>query len=144
MGGSMSPLPAIPVHQSQETAAVLERRLKDAATLEARLGNVLEAVRGRVAFSTSLGLEDQVILHAASQVARGIDIGADLGDDAASERELRRRANEVAILLRGAGVAVEIEEDRWRGVGTDAATVGLGILAALAFGYAAAIVLGIV
>jgi bifunctional enzyme CysN/CysC len=71
-------------------------------------------------------------------------VGADLGDDAASERELRRRADEVAILLRGAGVAVEIE-DRWQGGGgIDARTVWLGLLATLSFGYAAAIVLGIV
>ena len=37
-------------------------------------------------------------------------VGADLGDDPASERELRRRADEVAILLRGAGVAIELDE----------------------------------
>ena len=43
-------------------------------------------------------------------LARGI--GADLPADTASEQELRRRANEIAILMRGAGVAVEIE-DRW-------------------------------
>jgi bifunctional enzyme CysN/CysC len=70
-------------------------------------------------------------------------IGADLGDDVASERELRRRADEVAILLRGAGVAVEIE-DRPEDAGIDAARVGLGILAALSFAYAAAIVFGVV
>jgi bifunctional enzyme CysN/CysC len=70
-------------------------------------------------------------------------IGADLGDDVASERELRRRADEVAILLRGAGVAVEIE-DRWNGAGIDAARLWPGLLAALSFAYAAAIVFGIV
>jgi bifunctional enzyme CysN/CysC len=69
-------------------------------------------------------------------------IGADLGDDVASERELRRRADEVAILLRGAGVAVEIE-DRWEHVRTGAARVWPGLLAALSFAYAAAIVCGI-
>jgi bifunctional enzyme CysN/CysC len=70
-------------------------------------------------------------------------IGADLGDDVASERELRRRADEVAILLRGAGVAVEIE-DRWQAGRIDARSVWLGILAALSFGFATAIVLGAV
>ncbi len=70
-------------------------------------------------------------------------IGADLGDDVASERELRRRADEVAILLRGAGVAVEIE-DRWQAGRIDARTVWLGILAALSFGFATAIVFGAV
>jgi bifunctional enzyme CysN/CysC len=70
-------------------------------------------------------------------------IGADLGDDVASERELRRRADEVAILLRGAGVAVEIE-DRKQGARVDARALWLGALAALSFGYAAAIVFGAV
>jgi bifunctional enzyme CysN/CysC len=70
-------------------------------------------------------------------------IGADLGDDAASERELRRRADEVAILLRGAGVAVEME-DKWQGDGMDAHAVWLGILAVLSFGFATAVVFGAV
>jgi bifunctional enzyme CysN/CysC len=70
-------------------------------------------------------------------------IGADLGNDAASEEELRRRANEVAILLRGAGVAVELE-DRWASPGLDAQTIWFGALATLSFGYAAAIVLGLI
>jgi bifunctional enzyme CysN/CysC len=70
-------------------------------------------------------------------------LGADLGNDVASERELRRRAEEVAILMRGAGVAVEIE-DRWQAGRIDARSVWLGILAALSFGFATAIVLGAV
>jgi bifunctional enzyme CysN/CysC len=70
-------------------------------------------------------------------------IGADLGDDVASERELRRRADEVAILLRGAGLAVEIE-DRWENARIGAARLWPGLLAALSFAYAAAIVVGIV
>jgi bifunctional enzyme CysN/CysC len=75
-----------------------------------------------------------------SLLKRGI--GADLGNDAASEEELRRRANEVAILLRGAGVPVELE-DRWNHGGIDARTLWLGALATFSFGYAAAIVLGL-
>jgi bifunctional enzyme CysN/CysC len=70
-------------------------------------------------------------------------VGADLGHDAASEEELRRRANEVAILLRGAGVAVELD-DRWGHAGLDASTIWFGALAALSFGYAAAIVFGLI
>jgi bifunctional enzyme CysN/CysC len=70
-------------------------------------------------------------------------IGADLGDDPAAEEELRRRANEVAILMRGAGVAVELE-DRWQPNGRDMSGFGLGALAVLSFAYAAAIVLGLV
>jgi bifunctional enzyme CysN/CysC len=70
-------------------------------------------------------------------------VGADLGHDPAAEQELRRRADEVAILLRGAGVAVELE-DRWARAGFDPSTVWLKVLAALSFGYAAAIVFGLV
>jgi hypothetical protein len=69
-------------------------------------------------------------------------VGADLGHGAAADEELRRRANEVAILLRGAGVAVEME-DRWTRAGIDAATVWLGVLMALSFGFVSAIVLGV-
>jgi phosphoadenosine phosphosulfate reductase len=73
-GGSMSRLLQYPDQQGEETAAALNRRLAETATLEARLGELLRTVHGRVAFSTSLGLEDQAILHAASQAAPGIDI----------------------------------------------------------------------
>ena len=74
-------------------------------------------------------------------LARGI--GADLPADTASEQELRRRANEVAILMRGAGVAVEIEE-RWAQAGIDATTVWLTLGAILSFGLIAAVVLGMI
>jgi bifunctional enzyme CysN/CysC len=70
-------------------------------------------------------------------------VGADLGNDAAAEQELRRRANEVAILLRGAGVTVELD-DRWGHAGPDASSLWFGALATLAFGCAAAIILGLV
>jgi hypothetical protein len=40
-------------------------------------------------------------------------------------------------------VAVEIE-DRWTRAGVDLAAVGFGLLAAVSFAYAAAIVLGVV
>jgi bifunctional enzyme CysN/CysC len=74
-------------------------------------------------------------------LARGI--GADLPPDTASEPELRRRANEVAILLREAGVAVEIE-DKWGRAGIDAATAWLTLMAALSFGLIGAILFGLV
>ena len=70
-------------------------------------------------------------------------IGADLPLAPASESELRRRANEVAILLREAGVAVEME-DAWGRIGIDAATVWLWVMAALSFGFVGAILLGLV
>src|SRR5262249_9484400 len=76
-----------------------------------------------------------------SLLRRGI--GADLGDDAASEEELRRRANEVAILLRGAGVAVELD-DRWQQDSRNISRFWLGTLAALSFACASAVVFGLV
>jgi len=74
-------------------------------------------------------------------LARGI--GADLPASAAADPELRRRANEVAILLREAGVAVEIEP-KWARAGIDAATAWLWIMAILSFGFVAAVLLGLV
>jgi bifunctional enzyme CysN/CysC len=71
-------------------------------------------------------------------VARGI--GADLPAAGASESELRRRANEVAILLREAGVAVEIE-DTWGRARIDAAAASLWAMAILSFGFVAFILL---
>ncbi len=75
-------------------------------------------------------------------LARGT--GADLGfaDDRAEE-ELRRRANEIAILMREAGVAVEVE-DTWRRTSIDAASIWLGVLAALSFGFVSAVLFGLV
>jgi phosphoadenosine phosphosulfate reductase len=70
----MSRLLQHPNHRGEETAAALDRRLAETATLEGRLSEVLEAVRGRVAFSTSLGIEDQAILQAAAEAAPGVDI----------------------------------------------------------------------
>jgi phosphoadenosine phosphosulfate reductase len=61
-------------HAGVKAAAALDRRLADVPDLEPRLGAVLAAIDRRVAFSTSLGLEDQAILHAASRAAPGIDI----------------------------------------------------------------------
>ena len=69
-------------------------------------------------------------------------VGADLPPKG-SEEELRRRANEVAILMRGAGVAVEID-DRWASAGIDPASVWLSLIGVLSFGYVAAILFGLV
>jgi bifunctional enzyme CysN/CysC len=69
-------------------------------------------------------------------------IGADLPPQG-SEEELRRRANEVAILLRGAGVAVEID-DAWGNAGIGPATVWLGLMGALSFGFVGAILFGLI
>jgi bifunctional enzyme CysN/CysC len=68
-------------------------------------------------------------------------VAADLGNDPASEEELQRRANEVAILLRRAGVAVELE-DRLGYAGAVAAAIWPSVLLTLSFGLVWAIVFG--
>ncbi len=68
-------------------------------------------------------------------------VAADLGNDPASEEELQRRANEVAILFRRAGVAVELE-DHLGSAGAVAAAVWPSVLLALSLGLVWAIVFG--
>jgi bifunctional enzyme CysN/CysC len=69
-------------------------------------------------------------------------VAADLGHDPASEQELHRRANEVAILLRGAGVAVELEHHLHPSrLGTQ--LVWPSLLLALSFGLIWAVLLGL-
>jgi len=60
--------------RSAGQAAALDRRLGAIPRLEDRLIEVVRALAGRVAFSTSLGLEDQVILHAIATTGTGVDI----------------------------------------------------------------------
>ena len=101
--------------------------LIDAVTGASVAGGVVMATHG----------QESKLPHHAFQLTRSLlkqGVGADLGHGAAADEELRRRANEVAILLRGAGVAVEME-DRWTRAGIDAATVWLGVLMALSFGF---------
>ena len=117
--------------QQRETGSFM---LIDAVTGASVAGGVVTAVRG----------QDSKRPQDAFQLTRSLlkqGIGADLGHDAASEEELNRRANEVAILLRGAGVAVQME-DQWARTRIDAATVWLGVLMALSFGFVSAIVFG--
>ena len=58
---------------SDTPAAVLDRRLAEIAGLEGRLAEIGRTAPGPVGFSTSLGLEDQAILHAVS--ASGAKLG---------------------------------------------------------------------
>ena len=51
-----------------ELAAELASRLEGIATLPERISAIVKAVPGRIAFSTSLGLEDQAVLHAIAEV----------------------------------------------------------------------------
>jgi len=55
-------------------AAALDRRLAEIDSLEARLAAIADAIPGRIAFSTSLGLEDQAVLHAIAATERTFDV----------------------------------------------------------------------
>jgi phosphoadenosine phosphosulfate reductase len=54
--------------------AALDRRLAAIDRLEDRLHEITNAIPGRVTLSTSLGLEDQAILHAIAASGAGIDV----------------------------------------------------------------------
>lgn len=55
-------------------AAALDAALSALDTLEARLIAISDAIPGRIAFSTSLGIEDQAVLHAISATERAFDV----------------------------------------------------------------------
>jgi phosphoadenosine phosphosulfate reductase len=57
-----------------KAAADLDRRLAETPDLEARVAGVGRLAPGPVAFSTSLGLEDQAILHAIAQSGARIGV----------------------------------------------------------------------
>jgi len=61
-------------HIEESTGAALGRRLAVLDSLEARVVAIAGAGLGPVAFSTSLGLEDQAILHAIARTASDIDV----------------------------------------------------------------------
>lgn len=54
--------------------AALDQRLAAIDRLEDRLHEITNAIPGRVTFSTSLGLEDQAIVHAIAASGAGIDV----------------------------------------------------------------------
>lgn len=58
----------------ERSVADLDRRLAGLATLEERLLEIARSVKGRITFSTSLGLEDQAILHAIASSEAAIDV----------------------------------------------------------------------
>jgi len=57
-----------------DRAADLQSRLSKASSLERRTAEIASAVSGRIAFSTSLGLEDQAVLHGLAQSAADVDV----------------------------------------------------------------------
>jgi phosphoadenosine phosphosulfate reductase len=56
-------MPTLP-HSAAQTAAALASRLAAVDDLGARISEIRRALPGRIAFSTSLGIEDQAVLHA--------------------------------------------------------------------------------
>jgi phosphoadenosine phosphosulfate reductase len=55
-------------------AADLQSRLSKAGSLARRIAEIASAVLGRIVFSTSLGLEDQAVLHGLAQSGAGVDV----------------------------------------------------------------------
>jgi bifunctional enzyme CysN/CysC len=76
--------------------------LVDAITGATIAGGVVTAARSEAAAA-----DDSTFLLTRAMLERGLN--ADLGDRPETESEFRRRANEVALILRAAGVNVEIE-----------------------------------
>lgn len=63
-----------PQRRDGHLAGTLQVRLGEVGTLERRIAEIVHAVPGRIAFSTSLGLEDQAVLHAIAQSSAEIDV----------------------------------------------------------------------
>lgn len=63
-----------PAGAGPDLARVLDIELSQLETLEKRIVAIRRAVKGRIAFSTSLGIEDQAILHAIAATKTDIDV----------------------------------------------------------------------
>ena len=59
---------------SGQTDTALIAGISRAATLPERIQHIAGAIEGRIAFSTSLGLEDQAILHAIAETGAPVDV----------------------------------------------------------------------
>lgn len=66
--------PAVPPQFGPHTAETLNDRLAELPSLEDRLRAVAEAIPGRVTFSSSLGIEDQAVLHGIAKAAPQFDV----------------------------------------------------------------------
>jgi phosphoadenosine phosphosulfate reductase len=71
--GYRNPLP-LRWDAARKEAEELDRELSETKDLEARVVAMRRHVEGRIAFSTSLGLEDQAILHAIARTKSDIDV----------------------------------------------------------------------
>lgn len=63
-----------PTSFGPEAARALNERLANLSSLDDRLRAVAEAIPGRVTFSTSLGIEDQAVLHGIAKAAPQFDV----------------------------------------------------------------------
>jgi phosphoadenosine phosphosulfate reductase len=63
-----------PTPPAPTDVGALASRLGEMTRLEDRMAAIAAAIHGRVTFSTSLGLEDQAILHAIAATGAGIDV----------------------------------------------------------------------
>ena len=68
------PVNDIQPHAAQAVAVDLDGRIARLDDLEQRIAAICHAVPGQIAFATSLGLEEQAVLHAIAQVRAGIDV----------------------------------------------------------------------
>ena len=68
------PAPTADPTQGQALAQALDAALAKETSLEARLTLIAEAIPRRVSFSSSLGIEDQAILHAIAKSGAAIDV----------------------------------------------------------------------
>jgi phosphoadenosine phosphosulfate reductase len=63
-----------PDRRDDDVARTLGNRLREDSDLAGRVADIARTVPGRIAFSTSLGLEDQAILHAIAESGAGVDV----------------------------------------------------------------------
>ncbi len=66
--------PARALKDGAKIARVLQLELESASDLSRGIGLLAGAITGRIAFSTSLGIEDQAILHAVAASGAPIDV----------------------------------------------------------------------
>ncbi len=66
--------PARAVADSAELARLLQLELESSSDLGERIGLIASAIKGRIAFSTGLGIEGQAILHAIAGSGANFDV----------------------------------------------------------------------
>jgi phosphoadenosine phosphosulfate reductase len=66
--------PARALNDGADIARALQHELAGIGELSGRIAHLSGAMEGRIAFSTSLGIEDQAILHAVARSGAAIDV----------------------------------------------------------------------